>query len=81
MLARPDVLPAERPPPLAAGIMVAVALVAVCTGIVYPLKQITSVSSLGVVYLFGAVVVSAFWGVWHRATKCPGCAASEFARR
>src|SRR5690242_2949103 len=57
-------LPAGRRPPLVAGVVAAVALVVACTGIVYPLKQVTSVSSLGVVYLFGVVVVSAFWGVW-----------------
>lgn len=39
-------------------------LVGVCTGLVYPLKQVTSVSSLGVVYLLGVVVVSAYWGLW-----------------
>ena len=57
-------VPAGRRPPLVGGVLPAVVLVAVCTGIVYPLKQVTSVSSLGVVYLFGVVVVSAFWGVW-----------------
>lgn len=46
------------------GIVVALALVAISTGLVYPLKQITSVSSLGVVYLLAVVIVSAFWGAW-----------------
>lgn len=52
-----------RRPPLLAGMVVTVVLVAVCTGAVYPLKQLTSVSSLGVVYLLGVVVVSTFWGL------------------
>ncbi len=51
-------------PPAALGVLVAVALVGICTGIVYPLKQVTSVASLGVVYLLGVVIVSAFWGLW-----------------
>ena len=49
---------------LRSGLLVAALLVAACTGIVYPLKQITAVASLGVVYLLGVVVVSAFWGLW-----------------
>jgi hypothetical protein len=57
-------LSGERRPPLVAGVIAAAALVAACTAIIYPLKQITAVSSLGVVYLFGVVVVSAFCGVW-----------------
>jgi two-component system, OmpR family, sensor histidine kinase KdpD len=39
-------------------------LVAVGTALIYPLKQVTTVSSLGVVYLLGVVVVSTFWGLW-----------------
>src|SRR6185312_5931194 len=53
-----------RRPPAALGVLVAVALVAICTGVVYPLKHVTSVASLGVVYLLGVVIVSAFWGLW-----------------
>ena len=61
------------------GVVVAVALVAACTGIVYPLKQVTAVSSLGVVYLVGVVVVSAFWGVWLGvATSLLSAAAFNF---
>jgi two-component system sensor histidine kinase KdpD len=51
-------------PPAALGMLVAVALIGICTGIVYPLKDVTSVASLGVVYLLGVVIVSAFWGLW-----------------
>jgi hypothetical protein len=38
-----------RRPPAAAGAVATVLLVAVCTVLVYPLKQVTTVSSLGVV--------------------------------
>ena len=72
-------LPGGRRPPVLAGVITAVALVAACTGIVYPLKQVTSVSSLGVVYLLGVVVVSAFWGVWLGvATSLLSAAAFNF---
>ena len=61
------------------GVIVGVVLVAACTGIVYPLKQVTAVSSLGVVYMFGVVVVSAFWGVWLGvATSLMSAAAFNF---
>jgi two-component system, OmpR family, sensor histidine kinase KdpD len=53
-----------RRPPFLVGAVVTVLLVAVCTGLVYPLKQLTTVSSLGVVYLLGVIVVSTFWGLW-----------------
>ncbi len=46
------------------GVLAAGVLVAISTGLVYPLKQVTSVSSLGVVYLLAVVIVSAFWGAW-----------------
>ncbi len=66
-------------PPLALGVLVALALVGICTGLVYPLKQITSVTSLGVVYLVGVVIVSAFWGVWlGLATSLLSAAAFNF---
>ena len=62
-----------------AGVIVAAVLVAACTAIIYPLKQVTAVSSLGVVYLFGVVVVSAFWGVWLGvATSLVSAAAFNF---
>jgi two-component system, OmpR family, sensor histidine kinase KdpD len=72
-------LSGERRPPLIAGVIAAAALVAACTAIIYPLKQVTAVSSLGVVYLFGVVVVSAFWGVWLGvATSLVSAAAFNF---
>jgi two-component system, OmpR family, sensor histidine kinase KdpD len=53
-----------RRPPWSLGVAVAIVLVAISTGVVYPLKQVTAVSSLGVVYLLAVVIVSAFWGAW-----------------
>ncbi len=52
-----------EPPPKRVGVFVALALVAVCTLIVYPLKQAAPVVSLGVVYMLAVVVVSVTWGV------------------
>jgi two-component system, OmpR family, sensor histidine kinase KdpD len=49
-------------PPLMAGVLATIVLVAVCTALIYPLKQLTTVSSLGVVYLLGVVVIATFWG-------------------
>jgi two-component system, OmpR family, sensor histidine kinase KdpD len=49
-------------PPLMAGFLATIVLVAVCTALIYPLKQLTTVSSLGVVYLLGVVVIATFWG-------------------
>ena len=72
-------LSGERRPPMIAGVIVAAALVAACTAMIYPLKLVTAVSSLGVVYLFGVVVVSAFWGVWLGvATSLVSAAAFNF---
>ena len=42
----------------------AVAAVALCTLLIYPLKQVAPVVSLGVVYLLAVLVVSAIWGAW-----------------
>src|ERR1700756_2948640 len=53
-----------RRPPLLAGVLVTVVLAALWTVAGYPLKQIPTVSSLGVVYLLGVVVVATFWGLW-----------------
>lgn len=54
----------ERRPPVPAGIALTLLLVVACTLLVYPLKHLTTVSSLGVVYLLGVVVVSTLWGLW-----------------
>lgn len=53
-----------RRPPHVAGVVSTVVLVAICTGLVYPLQEVTTVSSLGVVYLLGVVVISTYWGLW-----------------
>jgi two-component system sensor histidine kinase KdpD len=53
-----------EPPSRRVGIFVAVALVAFCTLLIYPLKQAAPVVSLGVVYMLAVVIVSVTWGVW-----------------
>ncbi|HSZ69728.1 MAG TPA: ATP-binding protein [Solirubrobacteraceae bacterium] len=55
---------APTPPSRRAGGLSAIAAVALCTLIVYPLKQIAPVVSLGVVYLLAVLVVSLTWGAW-----------------
>ena len=71
--------PGGRRPPWSLGVLVGVALVALSTGLVYPLKQVTAVSSLGVVYLLAVVIVSAFWGAWLGiATAVMSAAAFNF---
>ena len=55
---------ATEPPPRRTGVLVAVAAVALCTLLIYPLKQVAAVVSLGVVYLLAVLVVSAIWGAW-----------------
>ena len=47
-----------EPPPRRVGALVAVALVALCTLLIYPLKQAAPVVSLGVVYMLAVVIVS-----------------------
>jgi two-component system sensor histidine kinase KdpD len=46
-----------------AGLVAAVVLVAVCTAVIYPLKQAAPVVSLGVVYMLAVLVVSITWGL------------------
>ena len=46
------------------GAIVALALVALCTLLIYPLKQAAPVVSLGVVYMLAVVIVSVTWGIW-----------------
>ncbi|HEX4109533.1 MAG TPA: ATP-binding protein [Solirubrobacteraceae bacterium] len=53
----------EPPPPLWAGLVAAVALVAACTGVIYPLAHAAPVVSLGVVYLLAVLIVSSSWGL------------------
>jgi two-component system sensor histidine kinase KdpD len=53
-----------EPPSRRAGTVVAVALVGLCTLLIYPLKQAAPVVSLGVVYMLAVVIVSVTWGAW-----------------
>lgn len=55
-------LRAERPS-RALGALVALASVAVTTLLLYPLKHVAPVQTLGVVYLLPVLVVSIFWGL------------------
>ena len=50
---------ATEPPPRRTGVLVAVAAVALCTLLIYPLKQIAAVVSLGVVYLLAVLIARA----------------------
>jgi two-component system sensor histidine kinase KdpD len=54
----------SEPPSRRVGVLVAVGLVALCTLLVYPLKQVAPAVSLGVVYMLAVLVVSITWGVW-----------------
>jgi two-component system, OmpR family, sensor histidine kinase KdpD len=55
---------APNPPPRRVGALVAFALVALSTLIVYPLAHVAPVVSLSVVYLPAVLVVSIIWGGW-----------------
>jgi two-component system sensor histidine kinase KdpD len=55
---------ASQPPSRRAGAIAAMATVALCTLLLYPLKHIAPVVSLGVVYLLAVLVLSAIWGAW-----------------
>src|ERR1039458_9873707 len=55
---------APDPPPRRAGLIVGLLSVALCTLIIYPLKHVAPVVSLGVVYLPAVLVVSITWGGW-----------------
>src|SRR6202161_605212 len=55
---------AAAPPSRRVGLIVAIRAGALCTLLIYPLKQIAPVVSLGVVYLLAVLVVSAIWGAW-----------------
>jgi two-component system sensor histidine kinase KdpD len=68
-----------EPPPRRVGGVVALAAVALCTLIVYPLAHVAPVVSLGVVYLPAVLVVSITWGGWLGvATAIVSAAAFNF---
>jgi two-component system, OmpR family, sensor histidine kinase KdpD len=58
------VLLAPEPPPRRVGALVALALVALCTLIIFPLKHVAPVVSLSVVYIPAVLIVSITWGAW-----------------
>jgi two-component system sensor histidine kinase KdpD len=61
---REPLLLREARPPLAAGAAAVVVGVAGATALLYALREIAPVLSLGVVYLLVVLVVSAYWGLW-----------------
>src|SRR5271165_252438 len=70
---------APEPPSRRVGAVVAIAAVALCTLIIYPLKQVAPVVSLSVVYLPAVLVMSITWGVWFGvATAVLSAAAFNF---
>lgn len=64
----------SEPPPRRFGLLAALVVVALCTLIVYPLKHVAPVVSLGVVYLPAVLIVSATWGGWMGAATAVLCA-------
>jgi two-component system sensor histidine kinase KdpD len=52
-----------RRPSRVAGVLVGIAVVAAATALIYPLKRVSPVISLGVLYVLAVVVVSTFWGL------------------
>jgi len=58
----PLLLTPDRPSRLA-GVLAALVGVCAATLVIYPLKQVTPVLSLGVLYVLPVVVVSMFWGL------------------
>ena len=53
----------QHRPPVAAGVAVSLASVAAATALIYPLKHVAPVVSLGVVYLLSVLVLSTYWGL------------------
>jgi two-component system, OmpR family, sensor histidine kinase KdpD len=51
-------------PPIAAGVIAAVAAVTLTTLLLYPLREIAAPVSLGVLYLLAVLLVSSVWGLW-----------------
>ena len=52
-----------KPPSAWLGVLASFAVVAIATGIVYPLKEVAPAVSLGVVFIPGVLLVSAVWGL------------------
>ncbi len=66
-------------PPRSAGLAVALAGVAVATGVVYPLERVAPLASASVVYIPVVVVAAAYWGIgFGLATAVLSAAAFDF---
>jgi hypothetical protein len=68
----------SEPPSVWLGILVTVVVVAIGTGLIFPLKSVAPAVSLGVVYIPGVLLISTVWG-WQiseerasRGTNAPG---------
>lgn len=62
---RPPPLPlGPTAPPVALGVGVAVAGIALTTALVYPLEHVAPVAALGVLYLLVVLLASSVWGAW-----------------
>jgi two-component system, OmpR family, sensor histidine kinase KdpD len=69
----------SRKPPLWLGILTAALGVAATTALVFPLKNVAPVLSLGVVYLVVVLLVATVWGAWLGiATAVAGALAFNF---
>lgn len=76
---RDSLLLRETRPPMLAGVAAAVGGVAAATAVVYALREVAPVLSLGVVYLLVVLVVSTYWGLWLGiATSLLGALAYNF---
>ena len=61
--AGPSVLPVA-PPSRLLGILCAAVVVGLTTALVFPLRTVAPVVSLGVVYLVAVLLISTVWGAW-----------------
>jgi K+-sensing histidine kinase KdpD len=52
-----------RPPSARFGVLASLVVIAVGTGLVYPLKEVAPAVSLGVVYIPGVLLISTIWGL------------------
>lgn len=69
----------HEPPPAWLGILIAAVLVGLTTALIFPLKEVAPVASLGVVYLLAVLIVSTFWEPWlGLATAVVSAAAFNF---
>jgi K+-sensing histidine kinase KdpD len=57
-------LDSERPPAWL-GLLAAVVVVGIATALIYPLKSVAPVISLGVVFIPAVLLISVLWGLWQ----------------